>query len=126
MSSTFCYRVSPYSEERVVGGHEHQEGGALWGPSLKTSYYRGVSDDRGSVGEPGQRQKSPTVPCGSGLSCTFSEMLSLMDFTTGLCCLPQLGQSARPALRVPRVTNSQGKKVSFFLQEIVLPGRETV
>lgn len=38
MSSAFYYRASPYSGERVVGGHEHQEGGALWGPSLKTSY----------------------------------------------------------------------------------------
>lgn len=51
---------------------------------------QGVSYGRGSMGEPGQRQNSLTVPSGSGLSRTFSEMLSPIDFITTLCYLPQL------------------------------------
>lgn len=66
MSSTFYYRASLYSEERVVGGLEHQDGGVLWGPSLKTSYHRGVSDDGAAWKNQAKGRKAQRFPMVQG------------------------------------------------------------
>lgn len=80
--------------ERAVREHELQEARLTVGAiSEDYIYHRGGSYGRSREGVPGPRrpeQDSPTVPSGSELSQTSSEMLSPTDFTTILCCLPPL------------------------------------